>query len=177
LPLRGYNCKQIQFNSTIYTDHKSLSTLLNQRKLNGRQSRWIEEIWCYEHQIKWNPGECNLADPFSRCPKHEDITVHTLTNVAIHALDDHMDLIRDSYCYNLIRMRITKIHPTNVSSPSVRTMVSGTSDIASASLTTPLYANPYYMKLTTCHTQSTKRRTQRSRSFLAMSDGLAWPLT
>jgi hypothetical protein len=56
-------------------------------------------------------------------------------------------------------------------------MVSSTFDIASASLTTPLYTNPYYMKCTAHPMLATKGRTQLSRSFLAMFGGLAWPLT
>jgi hypothetical protein len=71
---------------------------MNQRKLNGRQSRWIEEIWCYEHQIQWTPGEDNLADPFSRRPDHEpEVNLNALLDMATHALDDHHDVIKHSY--------------------------------------------------------------------------------
>jgi hypothetical protein len=83
---------------------------MNQRKLNGRPSRWIEEIWCYEHQIKWTPGEENLADPFSRRPDHDDIHIHALLDVAIHALEDHMDLIRDSYAPCMPQMSSPQTH-------------------------------------------------------------------
>jgi hypothetical protein len=63
--LREWRCYLEGTKYTIYKNHKSPATLMNQRKLNGRQSRWIEVIWYYEHQILWTPGEDNLADPFS----------------------------------------------------------------------------------------------------------------
>jgi hypothetical protein len=84
--------------STIYTDHKSLATLMNQQNLNGCQSRWIEEIWCYEQQIRWTLGEHNLADPFSCRPDHEpEVNLNALLNMATHALNDHHEVIKQSY--------------------------------------------------------------------------------
>jgi hypothetical protein len=71
---------------------------MNQRKLNVRQSRWIEEIWCHEHQIRWTPGEHNLADPFSRRPDHElEVNLSALLDMATHALNDHHEVIKQSY--------------------------------------------------------------------------------
>jgi hypothetical protein len=52
--------------SVIYTDHQSLQRLMGQPKLNGRQARWLEQIWGYQHVIKWKEGVANLADPFTR---------------------------------------------------------------------------------------------------------------
>mgnify|MGYP002809471078 CR=1 FL=1 len=74
---------------------------MNQRKLNGRQSRWIEEIWCYEHQIKWTPGDTNLADPFSRRPDHEpEVTINALLDTATHALNEHREDIKQGYLHD-----------------------------------------------------------------------------
>jgi hypothetical protein len=96
--LQEWRCYLEGTKATIYTDHKSLATLMNQRKINGRQSRWIEEIWCYEYQVGWTPGETNLADPFSRRPDHEtDININALLDVATHALDDHHEDIKQGY--------------------------------------------------------------------------------
>ncbi len=94
--LREWRCYLEGTHSTIYTDHQSLTTLMTQRKLNGRQSRWIEEIWCYEHSIKWTPGETNLADPFSRRPDHKDepLLNDITTDISVH---EHFDTIRDGY--------------------------------------------------------------------------------
>ena len=56
--------------SQIFTDHQSLEKLMSQPKLNGRQARWLELIWHYQHSIKYKEGVANLADPFSRRPDH-----------------------------------------------------------------------------------------------------------
>jgi hypothetical protein len=38
--------------------------LMTQKKLNSRQAKWLEEIWCYHHNIVYQRGETNLVDPF-----------------------------------------------------------------------------------------------------------------
>jgi hypothetical protein len=91
--LRDWCCYIEGTESMIYTDHQSLSTLMTPKKLNDRQSRWIEEIWCSEHQIKWTPGDTNLANPFSRRPDHENNTSINATTTDIN-FTDHLDTIR-----------------------------------------------------------------------------------
>ena len=48
--LREWRCYLEGTTSTVYTDHKSLTTLMTQKKLNSRQANWLEEIWCYHHR-------------------------------------------------------------------------------------------------------------------------------
>ncbi|KAJ9544341.1 hypothetical protein OSB04_024048 [Centaurea solstitialis] len=51
----------------IYTDHKSLHCLLNQKELNMRQRRWIELLSDYDCEILYHPGKGNVvADALSR---------------------------------------------------------------------------------------------------------------
>ena len=66
--LQEWRCYLEGAEATIYTDHQSLHRLMTQQKLNGRQARWLELIWHYQHQIKYKEGVANLADPFSRRP-------------------------------------------------------------------------------------------------------------
>ncbi|GJT49105.1 putative reverse transcriptase domain-containing protein [Tanacetum coccineum] len=42
--------------SVIYTDHKSLQYIFDQKDLNMRQRRWIELLSDYECEIKYHPG-------------------------------------------------------------------------------------------------------------------------
>ncbi|KAL4579703.1 hypothetical protein LXL04_015862 [Taraxacum kok-saghyz] len=52
---------------TIFTDHKSLQHILNQKELNMRQRRWVELLNDYECEIRYHPGTENVvADALSR---------------------------------------------------------------------------------------------------------------
>ncbi|GKB51131.1 putative nucleotidyltransferase, ribonuclease H [Tanacetum coccineum] len=51
----------------IYTDHKSLQHIFDQKELNIRQRRWIELFSDYECEIRYHPGKVNVvADALSR---------------------------------------------------------------------------------------------------------------
>ncbi|GJU92060.1 putative reverse transcriptase domain-containing protein [Tanacetum coccineum] len=53
--------------SVIYTHHKSLQYIFNQKELNMRQRRWIELFSDYECEIHYHPGKANMvADALSR---------------------------------------------------------------------------------------------------------------
>ncbi|GJS15826.1 putative reverse transcriptase domain-containing protein [Tanacetum coccineum] len=53
--------------SIIYTDHKSLQHIFNQKELNMRQRRWIELFNDYDCEICYHPGKANVvADAISR---------------------------------------------------------------------------------------------------------------
>ncbi|KAJ9539079.1 hypothetical protein OSB04_031812 [Centaurea solstitialis] len=52
---------------TIFTDHKSLQHILDQKMLNMRQRRWVELLSDYDCEIKSHPGKANVvADALSR---------------------------------------------------------------------------------------------------------------
>ncbi|GJW79464.1 putative reverse transcriptase domain-containing protein [Tanacetum coccineum] len=51
----------------VFTDHKSLQHILNQKELNMRQCRWLELLSDYDCQICYHPGKANVVvDALSR---------------------------------------------------------------------------------------------------------------
>ncbi|GJY03434.1 putative reverse transcriptase domain-containing protein [Tanacetum coccineum] len=53
--------------SVIYTDHKSLQHIFDQKELNMRQRRWIELFSDYKCEIRYHLGKANVvADALSR---------------------------------------------------------------------------------------------------------------
>ncbi|GJT16970.1 putative reverse transcriptase domain-containing protein [Tanacetum coccineum] len=63
---------------TVYTDHKSLQYIMDQKELNMRHRRWIELLSDYDCEIHYHPGKSNvLADALSRKDR-EQIRVRSL---------------------------------------------------------------------------------------------------
>nr|GEV06840.1 reverse transcriptase domain-containing protein [Tanacetum cinerariifolium] len=51
---------------TVFTDHKSLQHILDQKELNMRQRRWLELLSDYDREIRDHPGKANVvADALS----------------------------------------------------------------------------------------------------------------
>ncbi|GKA31195.1 putative reverse transcriptase domain-containing protein [Tanacetum coccineum] len=62
---------------TVFTNHKNLQHILNQKELNMRQRRWLELLSDYDCEIRYHPGKSNVvADTEARKPeniKNEDV--------------------------------------------------------------------------------------------------------
>ncbi|GKD14899.1 putative reverse transcriptase domain-containing protein [Tanacetum coccineum] len=51
---------------TMFTDHKSLQHILDQKELNMRQRHWLELLANYDYEIRYHPGKANVvADALS----------------------------------------------------------------------------------------------------------------
>ncbi|GKD85552.1 putative reverse transcriptase domain-containing protein, partial [Tanacetum coccineum] len=44
----------------VFTDHKSLQHILDQKELNMRQCRWLELLSDYDCEIRYHPGKANV---------------------------------------------------------------------------------------------------------------------
>ncbi|GJX15249.1 putative reverse transcriptase domain-containing protein [Tanacetum coccineum] len=71
--------------TVIYTDHKSLQYIFDQKDLNMRQRRWIELLSDYECEIKYHPGKANVvADALSRKERLKPRRVRAMS-ITIHS--------------------------------------------------------------------------------------------
>ncbi|GKA26416.1 putative reverse transcriptase domain-containing protein, partial [Tanacetum coccineum] len=71
--------------SVIYTDHKSLQYIFDQKELNMRQRWWIELLSDYECEIKYHPGKANVvADALNRKERLKPRRVHAMS-ITIHS--------------------------------------------------------------------------------------------
>nr|GEX54587.1 putative reverse transcriptase domain-containing protein [Tanacetum cinerariifolium] len=76
---------------TVFTDHKSLQYILDQKELNMRQRRWIELLSDYDCEICYHPGKANVvADALSRKEREKPLRVRSLV------LTDHKGLMQQN---------------------------------------------------------------------------------
>ncbi|GJY33718.1 reverse transcriptase domain-containing protein [Tanacetum coccineum] len=64
---------------TVFTNHKSLQHILDQKELNMRQRRWLELLSDYDCKIRYHPGKANVvADALSRKERIKPLRVRAL---------------------------------------------------------------------------------------------------
>ncbi|GJS11912.1 putative reverse transcriptase domain-containing protein [Tanacetum coccineum] len=63
----------------VFTGHKSLQHILNQKELNMRQRRWLEFLSDYDCEIRYHQGKANVvADALSRKEQIKPLRVRAL---------------------------------------------------------------------------------------------------
>ncbi|GJZ42488.1 putative reverse transcriptase domain-containing protein [Tanacetum coccineum] len=91
---------------TVFTDHKSLQHILDQKELNMRQRRWLELLSDYDYKIRYHPGKANVvADALSRKERRKPLRTHP--NHALHPIDV------ENYAEALTRPKLA-LHPIDV---------------------------------------------------------------
>nr|GFA99052.1 putative reverse transcriptase domain-containing protein [Tanacetum cinerariifolium] len=69
---------------TVFTDHKSLQHIFDQKELNMRQRRWLELLADYDCEICYHPGKANVvADALSQKEQIKPLQVRLLV-MTIH---------------------------------------------------------------------------------------------
>nr|GEV57117.1 putative reverse transcriptase domain-containing protein [Tanacetum cinerariifolium] len=63
----------------VFTDHKSLQHILDQKELNKRQRRWLELLSDYDWEIQYHPEKANVVvDVLSRKERSKPLRVRAL---------------------------------------------------------------------------------------------------
>ncbi|GKA30488.1 putative reverse transcriptase domain-containing protein [Tanacetum coccineum] len=66
----------------VFTDHKNLQHILDQKELNMRQRRWFELLCDYDCEIRYHPGKANVvADALSRKERSKPLRVRALVMI------------------------------------------------------------------------------------------------
>nr|GEU36687.1 putative reverse transcriptase domain-containing protein [Tanacetum cinerariifolium] len=64
---------------TVFTDHKSLQHIIDQKELNMKQRHWLELLSDYDCDIRYHPGKANVvADALSRKERSKPLRVRAL---------------------------------------------------------------------------------------------------
>ncbi|GKB59149.1 retrotransposon protein, putative, ty3-gypsy subclass [Tanacetum coccineum] len=85
----------------VFTDHKSLQHILDQKELNMRQRRWLELLSDYDCEIRYHLGKANVvADALSRKERNKPLRVRALVlttglNLPVQILNAQVEARRE----------------------------------------------------------------------------------
>nr|GEX74796.1 hypothetical protein [Tanacetum cinerariifolium] len=79
--------------SIMYTDHKSLQRIFNQKELNMRQCRWIEIFSEYDCEICYHPGKSSIKDKILAAQNEASEAVNALAEM-LRGLDEQMERMK-----------------------------------------------------------------------------------
>ncbi|GJS08359.1 putative reverse transcriptase domain-containing protein [Tanacetum coccineum] len=71
---------------TMFTDHKSLQHILDQKELNMRQRRWLELLSDYDCEIRYHPRKVNILEAQTEARKPENLKSEDVRGFGCHAM-------------------------------------------------------------------------------------------
>nr|GEX92327.1 putative reverse transcriptase domain-containing protein [Tanacetum cinerariifolium] len=98
---------------TVFTNHKSLQHILDQKELNVRQRCWLELLSDYDCDIRYHPGKANVvADALSHKERIEPLWVRALV------MNTGLDLPKQ-----ILKAQIEALKPKNLEKEDVGGMI------------------------------------------------------
>nr|GEY38621.1 putative reverse transcriptase domain-containing protein [Tanacetum cinerariifolium] len=83
---------------TVFTDHKSLQHILNQKELNMRQRRWLELLSDYDCEIRYHPRKANTEGQKPKNIKNENVRGMIRKDIPKEKLEPRVD---GTLCFNV----------------------------------------------------------------------------
>nr|GEW68311.1 hypothetical protein [Tanacetum cinerariifolium] len=100
----------------VFTDHKSLQHILDQKELNMKQQRWLEPLRDYNCEIRYHPGKENMvADALSR----KERNLHGVFNKLEPHADGTLCLNNQSWISSFGDLRALIMHESHKSKYSI----------------------------------------------------------
>ncbi|KAJ0752837.1 putative nucleotidyltransferase, Ribonuclease H [Helianthus annuus] len=95
---------------TIFTDHKSLQHIFDQKELNMFQRQWVELLNDYDYEIRYHPGKASVvADSLSRKERVKTLQVQALELT-----------IQTNFTTRVHEVQLGALKPENIQSESLR---------------------------------------------------------
>nr|GEX63637.1 retrotransposon protein, putative, Ty3-gypsy subclass [Tanacetum cinerariifolium] len=97
----------------VYTNHKSLQYILDQKELYMRLRRWIKLLSDYDCEIRYHPGKANVvADALSRKEREKNLRVRSLI------MTDYTDLSE-----RILRAYVEAMKGENIKANNLRRLI------------------------------------------------------
>nr|GEX32730.1 putative reverse transcriptase domain-containing protein [Tanacetum cinerariifolium] len=86
---------------TVFTDHRSLQHIFDQKELNMRQRHWLELLADYNYEIRYHPGKANvIADALSQKEQIKPLRIRSLVmtihlNLPLQILEAQTEAIKE----------------------------------------------------------------------------------
>ena len=89
----------------VFSDHKSLKYLVNQKELNMRQRRWTKFLKDYDFELKCHPGKANvIVDALNR----KSFLMSNLMVQVMNLIEDFRDL-NLNVSQNALSMKLNRL--------------------------------------------------------------------
>ncbi|GJR85299.1 putative reverse transcriptase domain-containing protein [Tanacetum coccineum] len=106
----------------VFTDHKSLQHILDQKELNMRQRRWLELLSDYDYEIRYHSGKANVVANALKARKEENFInedLHGMINKLEPRADGTLCLNNRSWIPRFGDLRALIIHESHKSKYSI----------------------------------------------------------
>ena len=102
----------------VFSDHKSLKYLFDQKEFNTRQSRWMEFLKDYEFRLNYHPEKANVvANALSRKSLHASWMMVKEDELVMSFRDPNLGVVVTPHSLRLNQLRVTSDFKSQIAQP------------------------------------------------------------